>query len=385
MKEATLYKKVEEAGKAGKSKLIQCLACRHYCKIPDGETGRCGVRMNFKGKLDMLVYGYPNAIHLDPMEKKPLNHFLPGKQVFSLGTNGCNFFCKFCQNYDLSQSTRVLKLRIKDKEKRRKSLIKLCKGDLLCGRDFRSDGLNFYQPVSMDKEEITPEKVVDICVEGGIPAIAYTYNEPTIFFEYARDIGVLARKKGIKNVFVSNGYESEECIKACEEFLDAINIDLKAFTEDFYRDVCGATLKGVLATIEKAAASKIWLEVTTLIIPGLNDSEKELAGIANFIAGLSKDIPWHVTAFHPEYKMTDIESTPETDLAKAYEIGKSRGLNYVYTGNILDGQKDTICPKCGATVIERYEMTCREVRIDIEKDGSGKCYNCGEKIAGVFK
>lgn len=371
MHKAELYKKGKGAGAGAKTEAtgsgskgqLRCLACRHYCRISDGGTGVCGVRMNKGGVLDLLVYGKPIAVHLDPIEKKPLYHFLPGSSVFSIGTIGCNFSCKFCQNWDISQVTKEVKIKGLSGETYESEVEKIC------GSGSGSGGAG-----------LLPEKAVETCVSGGIPSIAYTYNEPTIFIEYARDIGVLAREKGIKNVLVTNGYESKECLKFCKGWVDAMNIDLKAFSEKTYVSVCGAGLKGVLDTIERAVEMGIWVELTTLVIPGMNDSSEELRAIAKFIAGLSVDIPWHVTAFYPCYKMMDREPTPEATLLRAWEIGREAGLRYVYTGNISGGHHATVCPKCGFAVIERSGMGCEENKIK-----NGGCLKCGEKIAGVWR
>lgn len=362
MHKAELYKK----GKGVKvgAKTVQCLACRHYCKISDGGTGVCGVRMNKGGVLVLLVYGRPVAVHLDPIEKKPLYHFLPGSSVFSIGTIGCNFSCKFCQNWDISQATKEIKAKGILGERYKEEVGKICGGS---------------------GASLSPSKAVETCVNGGIPSIAYTYNEPTIFIEYARDIGVKARAAGIKNVLVTNGYESPECLKFCKGWVDAMNIDLKAFSEKTYGGVCGAKLAGVLDTIERAVAMGIWVELTTLVIPGMNDSSEELREIAKFIAGLSVDIPWHVTGFYPCYKMMDREPTSDSTLMRAWEIGRAAGLKYVYTGNISGGHHATVCPKCGFAVVERSGMGCEENGIEVGTGRVGKCPGCGEKVAGRWR
>lgn len=391
MEKTELYEGVE-AGKGASEDLVRCLACRHYCTIPEGETGICGVRMNRGGKLKLLVYGYPVAVHLDPMEKKPLYHFLPGQKVLSIGTVGCNLSCKFCQNWDISQATKILKKKFKDPARRRRELIRLCEGKLVFGpSDSGEEGdLDFIETARRgvgSQRKLEPKDVVQMCKDGEIPAIAYTYNEPVIFFEYARDIGVLARAAGLKNIFVTSGYESSEALTACEDWMDAMNIDLKSFSEDFYRDICGVKLDGVLGTIRAAVAAGIWVEITTLVIEGLNDSVEELREIAEFIAGVSRDIPWHVTAFHPCYKMMDRFETSAETLERAWQIGRDAGLHYVYTGNVLNGKDDTECPKCGELLIERYGMRCKECRVKIEiGDGRevGKCFKCGAGIAGVW-
>lgn len=353
MHKCILYKKKAD-------KKVECRACNWYCNIHDGLTGICGVRKNDKGDLYLSVYGKAIAAHLDNIEKKPLFHFMPGTKIFSFGTVGCNFRCLFCQNWDISQVLFLIKQEEKNPEKLN---IKLGEATLV-GQD------------------LSPEKIVEYCVENKIPSIAYTYNEPAIFFEYAYDTAKLAHKKGIKNIFVSNGFESKEALEKIHPYLDAINIDLKGFTDEFYKEICGARIEPVKENIKRTYEMGIWLEVTTLVIPGKNDSTKELKAIADFIAGISKEIPWHVTAFYPQYKMMNVPPTPHETLEKAYKIGKNAGLKYVYTGNIpgLKGE-NTTCDKCGKDIIERYGLEC----ISCNVDNDGKCKNCNNKIAGVWK
>ena len=351
MKKATLYEKL-------KNKRVKCLACAHYCQIMPGRTGICGVRLNKDGELYLLVYGKAAAVNVDPIEKKPLFHFLPGTEIFSIGTVGCNFGCDFCQNWDLSQSSKIVQQKIKDPKEKILKLGKLVE----YGQD------------------LPPEKIVKYCLERKIPSLAYTYNEPVIFFEYIYDTAKLAHAQGIKNVFVSNGYESQEAMQEIHPYLDAINIDLKSFSERFYQKTCKAHLEPVLKNIKRAYEMKIWLEVTTLVVPGENDSNKELESIAKFIAGVSKGIPWHVTAFHPEYKMNDKPATPAESLQKAYKIGKKAGLKYIYTGNVFDLEhQSTYCPKCGQLLIGRDWHTITESNIV-----NSKCPKCGMKIEGVW-
>ncbi|MBU0636392.1 AmmeMemoRadiSam system radical SAM enzyme [Candidatus Micrarchaeota archaeon] len=349
MHEATLYEKLPE-------QKVQCTACNWYCTILPNQTGICGVRKNIEGKLYLLVYGKAIAAHIDPIEKKPLFHFLPETEVFSIGTIGCNFACGFCQNWDISQSIRELK---------------------------QEGKISFQETSQSGKlgDDWPPKKIVETCVQKQIPSIAYTYNEPVIFFEYAFDTAKLGHKKGLKNVFVSNGFESKEAIKKIHPFLDGINIDLKAFTEKFYQKTCKAKLEPVLKNIERVAKSDIWLEITTLLVPGENDSKKELQEIAEFIARQSTDIPWHVTAFHPDYKMLDKNTTTHEKLVEAVEIGKKTGLKFAYIGNILDTEhSSTYCPKCTKALIKRNYHSIIEHHIQ-----KGKCEYCGEKIAGVWK
>ncbi|MFH0868266.1 MAG: AmmeMemoRadiSam system radical SAM enzyme [Candidatus Woesearchaeota archaeon] len=352
MYEAILYKKLE-------NNKVQCTACKQNCIITPNNTGICSVRQNKDGKLYVLVYGKASSYNIDPIEKKPLYHFLPETEIFSVGTVGCNFACDFCQNWDISQIIKDLKNKLL-KEKR------ISKIDV---------------EISRFGYDLPPEKIIDICIERNIPSVAYTYNEPSIFFEYAYDTAKLANKKGIKNVFVTNGYETEEALTLLKPYLTAMNIDLKSFSEDFYKKICKARLQPVLDTIKLAHKLGIWIEITTLIIPGKNDSEKELKQIADFISNIDKNIPWHVTAFHPDYKMTDIPSTSYNVLEKAYNIGKKSGLNYIYVGNILDEKhSNTYCPKCNTLLIKRSGYSVR-----IENVKNEKCAKCSEKIPGVWE
>ncbi len=353
MQEAILYTPLEKEA-------IRCTACKIRCVVKPGGAGVCGVRQNQGGKLYLLVYGKASAVNIDPIEKKPLYHFLPGSEIFSIGTVGCNFACSFCQNWDLSQSARTLRERLM-KEKHIEDL------SLEIGR---------YG------YELPPEKVVAICRQRYIPSIAYTYNEPVIFFEYLHDTSTMARQYGIRTVFVSNGYESEEALDMAAGYLDAMNIDLKAFRDEFYRKICKARLQPVLDTIQDVFRRGIWLEVTTLAVPGQNDSEGELRDIAAFIASVSKDIPWHISAFHPAYQMRDVPPTSRATLEKAYDIGKEEGLKYVYVGNITDGKRSaTYCPNCGEALIRR-----RGYFPKISKTfQDGHCAHCATKIPGVWQ
>ncbi len=348
MKKATLFRKLED-------KKVQCLACSHYCTILPGYAGICGVRQNIKGELYLLVYGKP-TISVDPVEKKPLFHFLPGKRVFSIGTVGCNFGCKFCQNWALSQCTRNTGL----------------KGEELTRN---------VESLTADMDKWPPQKIVNFCIKYHIPMIAYTYNEPAIFHEYAYDTAVLAKKKGIKNIYVSNGFESKEALDKLKDVIDAFNIDLKSSSAEFYKKVCFGRIEPVKENIKRIFDMKKWIEITTLVIPGKNDSDKELKQIAEFIKNISPNIPWHVTAFHPCYNMLDVPSTPPETLFRAYKIGKKAGLNYVYVGNILDSDKEyTFCPKCKKAVIERFGLTLSKNSL---KDG--RCPHCKAKVDGVWK
>ncbi|PJE57549.1 MAG: AmmeMemoRadiSam system radical SAM enzyme [Candidatus Portnoybacteria bacterium CG10_big_fil_rev_8_21_14_0_10_38_18] len=293
MHEALLYEKLSE-------KKIRCNACNHRCIIAQNKRGICGVRENHDGKLYSLVYGKIIAEHIDPIEKKPLYHFMPGSFSLSIATVGCNFRCLHCQNADISQIT---------KEK--------------------------PEDVKILGEDIKPEKIVQDALDNKCPSISYTYTEPTIFVEYALDCMKLAKENDLRNVWVSNGYMTKDTLDLVGEYLDATNIDLKAFTEEFYQEVCGARLKPVLENLIDIKKRRIWLEVTTLIIPGKNDSEKELKQIAGFIKDeLGDDTPWHVSRFFPHYKMPDVPSTPVEKVYEAVEIGEKVGLKYVYPGNV---------------------------------------------------
>lgn len=353
MHEAILYEPMEKQA-------VRCTACKIRCVVKPGGAGVCGVRQNKGGKLYLLVYGKASAVNIDPIEKKPLYHFLPGSQIFSIGTVGCNFACSFCQNWDLSQLARSLRERLM-KEKHIEDI------ELEVGR---------YG------YELPPERVVQLCREKRVPSIAYTYNEPVIFFEYLHDASTRARRYGIRTVFVSNGYESEEALDMASGYLDAMNIDLKSFRDGFYKKLCKARLQPVLDTIGEVYKRGIWLEVTTLVIPGQNDSEGELRDIAGFIASVSRDIPWHISAFHPAYKMKETAHTSRAALIKAYEIGLEAGLNYIYVGNIQDEERSaTYCPNCGAALIERTGYLPR-----IENTFSnGQCGRCHTKIPGIWR
>lgn len=290
MHECTLYKKVP-----GKNKKVQCLACAHKCLISEGRTGICGIRKNENGKLILLVYALPVSVNVDPIEKKPLYHFLPGTKSFSFGTVGCNFRCSWCQNFDISQMKEI------------------------------------------QGYKISPEQIVEQAIKTGCKSISYTYNEPSIFIEFVHDVAVLAKKKQLKNILVTNGYMSKEAFDYLnkEKLIDAMNIDLKSFSNETYMKYCGAKLKPVLDTIKRAVKNKIHVEITTLIVPEVNDNEKELEKIARFIFSLDKkgNIPWHISRFFPMYKMSDKEQTEIKILENAEFIGK-KYLKYVYVGNV---------------------------------------------------
>ncbi len=335
MKEAYLYEKLEQ-------KKVKCHLCNHGCVIKENGKGICGVRENKDGILYSLVYDKVIAAHLDPIEKKPLFHFLPGTTSFSIATVGCNFRCRFCQNYEISQMPHDYKKIV---------------GDL-----------------------IPPDRIVAYAIKNGAKSISYTYTEPTVYFELCLDTSRIATEKGLKNVFVTNGYMTDKCLKEIYPDLHAANVDLKSFKNQFYKDLCGARLEPVLKTIETMKSMNIWVEVTTLIIPGYNDSEAELKEIAKFLVSLDSHIPWHVTRFYPTYKLTTPSPTPVETLRKAREIGLSQGLKYVYTGNIPgDKGENTYCPNCNKILIERHGFYIHRFELK-----NGMCPHCNTEIKGIW-
>jgi pyruvate formate lyase activating enzyme len=336
MKEARLYEKLE-------NQRVRCFLCSHRCLIQEGARGICGVRSNKEGILYSLVYGKVIARNVDPIEKKPLFHFLPGSRSFSIATVGCNFRCRFCQNSDISQM-------VVDQDRIR-------------------------------GEDSSPESMVDQALRSRSESISYTYTEPTIYFEFALETARIAAQRGVRNVFVTNGFMTEECLKEIHPDLHAANVDLKAFSERFYKEQCGARLAPVMKSIEAMVKMGVWVEVTTLLIPGLNDAEEELRSIADFLVGLNPGIPWHISRFHPTYQLTDVESTPPASIRRARDIGYERGLQYVYTGNLPgdDGEK-TLCHRCGELLIDRYGFAVRKNLIQ-----GGACPKCGSAVPGVWK
>ncbi len=322
---------------------VQCHLCPHSCVIKPGKRGLCRVRENQDGVLWSLVYGKIVSEHVDPIEKKPIFHLLPGSFSFSIATVGCNFHCRHCQNYEISQYPHL-------------------HNDIIPG------------------VTRTPEQIVATAKQYGCQSISYTYVEPTVFFEFAFETAVLAREAGLKNIFVSNGYTSSEATRKIAPYLDANNIDLKAFSTKFYRDICGARFEPILETINLMKELGVWVEITTLIIPGLNDSDQELRDIADFIKGIDPEMPWHISRFHPTYKMTDISPTPASTLHKARQIGLDVGLAHVYEGNIPGtGEENTCCGNCGKILIERtgYHIA-RNTLIN------GNCPACQTPLAGIF-
>jgi len=335
MKEAMIYEKLGDAE-------VRCHLCNHNCVIKNQQRGICAVRENREGILYSLVYGKVISMNIDPIEKKPLFHFLPESTSLSIATVGCNFRCKHCQNYEISQYPRERKFSIPGKD-------------------------------------TTPEEIVNAALQNNCRSISYTYTEPTIFFEFAYDCARLAHEKGIKNVFVSNGYTDKEAVKLIAPFLDANNIDLKG-SDKFYREICGAKLEPVKETIKLMKELGVWVEVTTLIIPDLNDSDKDLTDIAEFISSVDPAMPWHVTQFYPTYQLLDKPRTPVSTLRKAREIGFKAGLKYVYEGNVPgEGGENSYCPSCKEILIERFGYS---ISANLIKDS--RCSKCNTLIEGIW-
>jgi len=336
MKAALLY---EQHGKEDK---VKCLLCPHHCILGDNQVGICKVRQNIKGELFSLNYDRVAATHNDPIEKKPLYHFLPGSTSFSIATMGCNLQCTFCQNHSLS--------RVED-------------SGCLYG------------------EAIAPAQLVKSALRDHCQSISYTYTEPTIFFELMLETARLAKDSGIKNVMVTNGYMSSQALDMIAPYMDAANVDLKAFTENFYKKYCSARLAPVLDTIKAMKQKGIWVEVTTLLIPGLNSDREELKQLISFILSVDKTIPWHVSRFYPQYKLTNIPPTDPGTIFAILETAKEMGLQYLYAGNISSGQwENTHCPQCNTPLIERHGYFTRVLDLS-----NGKCGSCGHPIAGVWE
>jgi len=336
VKEAMQYERLQDSD-------VRCHLCAHNCLIHNGQRGICAVRENRDGTLHSLVYGKVISMNIDPIEKKPLFHFLPGSTSLSIATVGCNFRCKHCQNYEISQLPRERKFPIP-------------------GRDMQA------------------EDIVSAAADNRCASVSYTYTEPTIFFEFAYDCARIAGERGIKNVFVSNGYTGAEATRVIAPYLSANNIDLKG-SDKFYREICGARLEPVKNTIRLMKELGVWVEVTTLIIPDLNDSERDLTEIAEFICSVDSSIPWHVSQFYPTYKLLDKPRTPLERLRQARDIGYKSGLKYVYEGNVPGaGGEDTSCPACREVVIKRFGYRILENRLS-----NGKCPKCGGTIEGVWK
>lgn len=333
MRKAGYYRVSEEGA-------VECFLCPHGCRITPGKRGFCGVRENVSGELKSLVWGRPCAVNVDPIEKKPLYHFLPGERAYSVAAMGCNLSCRFCQNHDISQAA---------------------------GREVSG----FDMPA---------QKVVEDAVSRDCGIIAYTYTEPTVFLEFALECAGIARRRGLANVFVTNGYTSRQALEDIVMAVDGVNVDLKSMRDEAYRDYCGGRLRPVLESIKKYVEAGVWVEVTTLIVPGMNDSPAEIGEMAEFIAGLGEDIPWHVSRFHPDYEMTGVMPTEIDAVESAVSAGRKAGLSHVYPGNIGSGDGDiTVCPGCGTRLIER-----RGYRVGENRLSDGCCSVCSRRLAGVF-
>jgi pyruvate formate lyase activating enzyme len=335
VQEALLYERQGEG-------FVKCALCAHRCRIAPGARGVCGVRENRTGTLYSLVYGTVIAENDDPIEKKPFFHFLPGSRAFSLAAAGCNFRCTFCQNHEISQAPR-------DEGR-------------IVGRARTAVGM------------------VEKARQSGSQSIAYTYTEPTVYFEFAKDIAGIAKEKGLKNLLVTNGYMTAEMLDEFAPCLDAANVDLKAFSDDFYRQRCGGRLQPVLDRLRQMKSLGIWIEVTTLLIPGENDSERELRGIAEFICSLGSEIPWHISRFYPRFRMRETPPTPVDAIHRAAEIGNAAGLKYVYSGNIPGDEGEyTFCARCSFPLIQRHGFAIESLHLV----GSA-CPHCGTKLEGIF-
>ena len=339
LNKARMYRQVNDG-----SNDVECFLCRHRCRIQPEHLGICHARRNDNGELVSLVYGRAVALNPDPVEKKPLFHFLPGTHSLSTGTPGCNFHCDFCQNSDISQFLRE-------------------------------------SPGRMPTGWISPEEVIQTALDTGCSSLAFTYTEPTIFYEYAEDIGRLGMEHHLPSCFVSNGFMTPETVDAMKNWVQAINVDLKCFNPDTYRRVMGGSLDGVLETLAQLHQSGIWLEITTLLVPGMNDSEEELRSLAEFIAQLNPCIPWHVSRFFPHYKMQTPAVTPLATVLRAIQIGEETGLKFIYSGNVRDEKyESTRCMHCGALLVRRSGFTI----VDMPMQDGGICPSCGKKNPGQW-
>jgi pyruvate formate lyase activating enzyme len=327
---------------AHKTKVVRCLLCAQDCLIGEGGRGKCRARINVGGELRTLTYGRPISVHVDPIEKKPLYHFLPGSAAYSMATAGCPLSCKFCQNWELSQA----------------------------------------RPEDHDSTVVPPERIVRAVTGRRAPVIAYTYNEPTVFTEYLTDIARLARPRGIRSVLVSCGFMNEDPLTEMCEVLDAIKIDLKGYDEEFYRTVCKAELKPVLRSIKQVAASSAHLELVNLVVPTLNDSDGMLKELAKWVVGeIGPDVPIHFTRFHPDYQLRNLPPTPVATLERARAIAMAEGVRYAFIGNVPGHTGNhTYCPKCSKKVIERRGFFISGMHIE-----AGRCKHCSTEIAGVWK
>lgn len=327
---------------AAPDRSISCELCAHACKIKEGKSGLCGVRVNHRGRLISLAGDITTAMHLDPVEKKPLYHFLPGTKTFSVGSAGCNFRCIFCQNSEIAH----------------------------VNRDSAVQG-----------RRLTPEALVRLAEQNNAPSIAFTYNEPTVFFEHSYAAAGIAKATGLKTILVSNGFMGPAYLQSMSKRIDAANIDLKSFSDEFYRKFCRGRVQPVLDNLKRIRDLGWWLEVTTLIIPGANDSPEEIGQIAAFIKDeLGQEVPWHISAFHGAAQMSNHPSTPLSKLEEAWNIGQAAGLDYVYVGNVRSSLgSTTACPQCGQSLIERRGYQTRK------RFKGDACPECGTQIAGVWE
>ncbi len=323
-----------------KGKTIQCQLCPKFCTLKNNEIGNCKARKNIDGVLYSLVYAKPVSSFIDPIEKKPLFHFFPGTTAYSIGTSGCNLHCKFCQNWSISQAN----------------------------------------PEDIPSKELSPEKIVQSAEKNSCSSIAYTYTEPNIFYEYVLDTAKLAKNKRIKNIIVTNAFINEAPIKELYRYIDAVNIDFKAFDEEFYQEICDGKLKPILNAIKLIKKTGAWLELTNLVIPTLNDGVEKIKQLCIWIKeNLGKDTPLHFSRFFPDYMLRNLPPTKLETMNKIYEIAKDTGLNHVYIGNMITDKESTFCPRCGTPVIKRFGFQILENKLK-----KGKC-PCGEQIAGVWK
>jgi pyruvate formate lyase activating enzyme len=348
---------------------VLCTLCPHDCHIHDGGRGVCAVRFNRAGKLYTLVYDKVIARGIDPVEKKPLFHFLPGSSAYSIATVGCNLRCSFCQNWQISQWP---------KEHLPKGVATGAGKETAEAAQPACPQLEALEE-AVTGEHVTPQQIVDVAVATGSQSIAYTYTEPTVFYELAYDTAVLARARGLKNIFVTNGFTGTEALRKLANVLDAANVDLKFFKPESYKRISRARLEPILEAIRLYRQLGVWVEVTTLVVPEVNDSDDELRGIAEFVASVGPEIPWHVSQFYPAYKMLARPVTPLETLRRAAQIGRDAGLRYVYEGNV-PGEKgeNTYCYRCKGLLIERYGFRVRRNRIS-----KGCCPDCRAKIDGV--
>jgi len=333
--EALLYEKLDDSR-------VKCLLCAHRCKINPGRRGLCGVRENKNGILYSLVFGTLIAEHVDPIEKKPFFHVYPASRSYSIATVGCNFSCDFCQNHEISQMPR--------------------------------------STLMITGEDTPPAVIVERAINSACKTIAYTYTEPTVYLETAVETAKIACREGLKNLFVTNGFMTAEAVETIAPYVVAANVDLKSFQDEFYKKQCGAKLQPVLDSLRKMKEVGIWLEITTLLIPGFNDSPEELMDIATFIGSLGSETPWHISRFYPQFKMRNVSATPVSSLHRACHIGKEAGLKYVYSGNVPgDEGENTYCSNCNELLISRYGYKI------IDDNLSGRfCSHCGKELEGIL-